>query len=290
MSFIHILLPVHNRKETTLRFIHCLKNQTYQNYELILIDDGSNDGTSEAVQKSLDNVTIIKGDGDLWWAGSLQKGYELLKKRSIPLSDIILIINDDTIFEESFLENGSSLLSKYRNILLLARCYTEQKHKLDDRGLTIDWFRLNFTQAISDDKIDCFSTRGLFFCMEDFNKIGGFFPKFLPHYLSDYEFTIRAKRKGMKMITDPSIKLWTSEKLTGFRELEKEPFIDFLKKFFSIKSSMNPMVWTAFVILAAPWYWKLHNILLIWFLAFRTITIALFNSIKYFINNRVIRS
>lgn len=278
MSDIHILLPVHNRREITLRFINCLKRQTCRNFELLLIDDGSTDGTSDIVRMSLPNVTILQGSGNWWWAGSLQKGYELLKKRSTPLSDVVLIINDDTIFEDDFLENGLSLLLKHQSSLLLAWCYKEQTQELDDAGLSIDWFRLSFIQAKTMEQIDCFSTRGLFFRMEDFIKIGGFYPKFLPHYLSDYEFTIRAKRKGMKMITDPSVKLWTSDQATGFRVLKKEPFTVFLGKFFSKRSAMNPMAWTAFVMLAAPWYWKPFNILLVWLLALRTIFRALVKS------------
>ncbi|MCK5537931.1 MAG: glycosyltransferase family 2 protein, partial [Bacteroidales bacterium] len=38
---IYIILPVHNRKKITEKFIKCLVKQTYQDFKLILVDDGS---------------------------------------------------------------------------------------------------------------------------------------------------------------------------------------------------------------------------------------------------------
>ena len=69
---IYILLPVHNRKEITRGFVECLKAQTFQDYRLVLIDDGSNDGTADMVKESIPSVTVLRGIGDWWWAGSLQ--------------------------------------------------------------------------------------------------------------------------------------------------------------------------------------------------------------------------
>jgi glycosyltransferase involved in cell wall biosynthesis len=63
---IFILLPVYNRKDMTEKFIRCLKAQTYQNYHLVLIDDGSTDGTEEMVCSYIQDPTMIRGKGN-WW-------------------------------------------------------------------------------------------------------------------------------------------------------------------------------------------------------------------------------
>ena len=83
--YIYILLPVHNRRELTRDFIDCLKAQTYQNFHLVLIDDGSTDGTDQMVRERIENLTVIRGNGDWWWAGSLQQGFNYLKKKAVPL-------------------------------------------------------------------------------------------------------------------------------------------------------------------------------------------------------------
>jgi glycosyltransferase involved in cell wall biosynthesis len=79
---IYILLPVHNRREITKVFIDCLEAQTWQNYHLVLIDDGSTDGTEQVVRERVENLTVIRGNGNWWWAGCLQQGFNFLKKRA----------------------------------------------------------------------------------------------------------------------------------------------------------------------------------------------------------------
>ena len=120
---VYLLLPVHNRKKITEKFIDCLSAQTYQNFHLILIDDGSIDGTELMVRKHVQSLTTIRGKGDWWWAGSLQQGYLWLKKQKVSPSDLVLIINDDTYFENNFLEIGVNLFNKLERAMILAQCY-----------------------------------------------------------------------------------------------------------------------------------------------------------------------
>ena len=97
---LYVLLPVHNRITITDGFIACLLSQTFKNYHLILIDDGSNDGTSEMVRSKVPNLTIIRGQGDWWWAGSLQQGLNCLKSQQLSNDDLVLFINDDFLLGE----------------------------------------------------------------------------------------------------------------------------------------------------------------------------------------------
>lgn len=264
MEKIYIILPVHNRREITRRFIECLKIQTYKNFHLLLIDDGSTDGTAEMIQGQIQSITIIKGKGDWWWAGSLQQGYQWLKSQELSISDIVLIINDDTEFDPDFLEIGLELLKKQEKTLLLAQCYSKQNQQLIDAGVHLDWSRLSFEKASTPEQINCLSTRGLFLRVEDLFKIGGFHPKLLPHYLSDYEFTIRAHRKGMKLITDPSLKLWVDEEATGHHKLYSGSLFVSFRRVFSKKSAFNPIIWTSFIVLTCPWKWKILNLYRVW--------------------------
>ena len=44
---ISVIIPTFNRKQTLKRAIESVKNQSYQNWELMIVDDGSTDGTIE---------------------------------------------------------------------------------------------------------------------------------------------------------------------------------------------------------------------------------------------------
>lgn len=261
---LYILLPVHNRREITRRFVRCLKAQSCREYHLLLIDDGSEDGTAEMVAETIPSLTILRGTGDWWWAGSLQKGYEWLKSRGTGPRDCVLVINDDTEFGEDFLEKGLDLLRKHERTLLLAQSYDRETFRLIDAGRRIDWRRLRFEPAKSPSDIDCLSTRGLFLRAADFLETGGFHPRILPHYLSDYEFTIRARRKGMKLLSDPALRITMDSSATGHHQSADESFRGFSKKYFSRRSAYNPLAWTVFIALACPWPWKLVHWLGLW--------------------------
>lgn len=54
---ISIIIPVYNAEKTIERLIKTIQSQTYKNYELILINDGSTDKTKEILEKyKSDNV------------------------------------------------------------------------------------------------------------------------------------------------------------------------------------------------------------------------------------------
>lgn len=267
MEMIYILLPVHNRCEITRRFIECLKVQTYRNFHLVLIDDGSSDGTAEMVTESISALTVIRGKGNWWWAGSLQQGYLWLKKQNIPASDLVLIINDDTEFEPNFIEQGIKLVRQRTRTLLLAWSYSRQTGRLMDSGVHVDWRKLSYEQAGNPARINCLSTRGLFLRIVDFFEIGGFYPWLLPHYGSDYEFTMRAHRKGMTLLSDPAVKLRLDEETTGYHEMSSDSFFERLPKIFSKRSAINPLYGTMYIILTSPWFWIPYNILRVWLFA-----------------------
>ena len=261
---VYILLPVHNRKSITGEFVRCLKAQRYGNYHLVLIDDGSTDGTDAMVREQIANLTVIKGVGRWWWGGSLQQGYLWLRDQETHDHDVVLIMNDDTEFEADFLERGLEILRNHPRSFLLAQCYSRSTGALLDSGVHADWRRLTFLQAEKPEDINCLSTMGLFIQAPDFFSVGGFHPKLLPHFTSDYEFTIRAHGKGFSLITDPSLRLWLKEETTWNRDIGQEPFFAFLRLFFSKRSAYNPVMWTFFVALVCPPRWKLQNWLKIW--------------------------
>ena len=252
---LYILLPIHNRRQLTKEFMKCLQKQTYQDFHLVLIDDGSTDGTADMVCNYLPDTTVIKGKGDWWWGGALHQGYKWIRKHAQDGKDFVLIINDDTSFEKDFLEKAVKFLQNKEKTLLLACTRSIQTGKIYDTGTKIDWAHFTFRNANEGEEIDCLATRGLFVRVEDFLMIGGFHPFLLPHYLSDYEWTIRAKRKGFRLITTLDIWLWNNEITTGYHKVENN-----IRSVFSKKSAVNPLYLFNFILLACPLKYKLSAI------------------------------
>jgi len=250
---IYILLPVHNRRQVTEKFVACLRRQTYWPFHLILIDDGSTDGTAESVTAAIESVTVIRGRGKFWWAGCLQQGLNTLAALHPSPGDILLIANDDIQFEDNFLESAAAVLRSRQRCLLLARVKNPETGEISETGIEANFRTLSFKIAASAERINCLSTRGLFLRWADAQAIGGFHPTLLPHYLSDYEWTIRATRRGFTCITVPE--LYFVNQQTGVSgavdfAAASGP-VEFMRRGLSRKSRVNPVDWVVFILLAA---------------------------------------
>jgi GT2 family glycosyltransferase len=80
MFRVAVLLTVFNRKDITLRGLESLFNASKQCnnciVDVFMTDDGSTDGTEEAVRLVYPNVHIIKGNGSLYWSGGMRKAWK----------------------------------------------------------------------------------------------------------------------------------------------------------------------------------------------------------------------
>ena len=59
---ISVIIPTFNRKKTLGRAIQSVMNQTLSPFEILIIDDGSNDGTEEWVKENFQNIKYIYQD------------------------------------------------------------------------------------------------------------------------------------------------------------------------------------------------------------------------------------
>jgi GT2 family glycosyltransferase len=126
---IATLITCHNRKDKT---IVCLKNlynaELPEKYaiEVFLVDDGSTDGTGEAVKKQFPQVKVIRGTSDLFWNGGMRLAWDTAAKTKD--YDFYLWLNDDTLLNKNSLNeliscyNQSLQLDKKASIIVGACC------------------------------------------------------------------------------------------------------------------------------------------------------------------------
>ena len=103
----------------------------------------------------------------------------------------------------------------------------------------------------------------------DFVDHGGFHPKLLPHYGSDYEYTIRASKNGYRIFSHPDVKVWTSGIMSGVEELEHElesrNFWRSLKiLLFSKRCRRNVVYLSIFAALTCRWYCTPGIVIKLW--------------------------
>ena len=261
---IYILLPVHNRKEVTRVFMQSLQAQSFTDYQLLLIDDGCTDGTADMVRQYIANVIVLQGSGHWWWAGSLQKGIDWLKSRNVSSDTLVLIINDDVRFAPDYLQNAVHLMSKKPGTLMLSRFVSADGREILETGVDADFRNFSFDIARSPELINCLSTRGLFMHWQEIVKTGNFHPRLLPHYASDWEYTIRAHRKGLKCETSDQLQIVPNFETSGTHVIKARGFMNFARKYFDRKTLNNPVHWSIFMMLASDRRWLPLNLVRIW--------------------------
>ena len=96
---IAVLLTCHNRKALTLRCLDTLVTQEHFRQEnVFLVDDGSTDGTGDAVRQVLPGANVIRGSGNLFWNGGMRLAWDSAKASGRQF-DFYLWLNDDVELE-----------------------------------------------------------------------------------------------------------------------------------------------------------------------------------------------
>jgi len=121
---ISIIIPIYNSEKYIEKCIASVLRQTYENYELILVNDGSTDKTLEIIKKIKDErIKIISQENK--GAGSA---------RNLGLDNCIgkyvcFIDSDDTV-EENYLEYMYDLIKKYDVDIVGCNYKKERKEKI----------------------------------------------------------------------------------------------------------------------------------------------------------------
>ena len=98
---LYIIIPVFNRKKFTEECLLSLRKQTNTNFKVIIVDDGSTDGTSEMIEKDFPEVILLKTKGDLFWTAATNLGIQHALDQQ---AKFIMTLNNDTLATEDFIE------------------------------------------------------------------------------------------------------------------------------------------------------------------------------------------
>ncbi|MGL1887008.1 MAG: glycosyltransferase family 2 protein [Reichenbachiella sp.] len=99
---IDILILNWNGYQLTKDCISSLKKISYSNYRIVLVDNGSIDGSVEKLTSEFDDLVIIENETNLGYAGGNNIGIDWIIKDQ--KSEFTLVLNNDTTVSKDFME------------------------------------------------------------------------------------------------------------------------------------------------------------------------------------------
>ena len=192
---VYVIIPVHNRKQTTLNCLAHLKQLgDLQRYQVVVVDDGSQDGTKSAINTFYPEVKVLEGDGNLWWTGAMALGMEYAHSQG---ADYFIWLNDDCFPQSQALSSIVEFMATHPDTIASANFYTEET---SDSPIYSGFKGRKSLLANPGEVIYVEGTTG--WCVgipaNVFRQIGAPEVNKFPHYGGDSMYTLKATRAGFK--------------------------------------------------------------------------------------------
>ena len=126
-KLVSIIIPVFNSKKFIFDTLESVNNQTYQDFEIILVDDCSNDGTFQLlkkIEKKNNKIRLFRTSKN---SGTVAAPRNLGVKKAN--GDIICFIDSDDIWEKDKIEKQIKFLKNKKIIVTSAASYFSKENK-----------------------------------------------------------------------------------------------------------------------------------------------------------------
>lgn len=209
-----------NQKKDVIECLESVSKMDYPNFETVMVDNGSTDGTIEEVTRLFPKVSIVRNASNLGCAEGVNGE---IRHAIHANADYLFIIANDAVVEPSTLSELMEVAQKDPELgMIFPKVYYYQSRKIwFAKGINlnggVDWLRgrfQNFVQNIEDDgscEEECdadFYPGG--FCvvnMAAVRKVGLLDPRYFI-YFDDTEWLVRIARAGFRGRYAPKALTW----------------------------------------------------------------------------------
>lgn len=222
---VAVLIPVFNHLEFTIKAVKDLLPFKNNQLEVVVIDDGSSDGTYQWLTNQAKDVIVLRGDGNLWWSGAINLGAKYAIEQLN--ADYLLLWNNDITFHPDYFYKLFRIIAEAdRNTVIGSKIYVNDQPKTiwsmggcfnPKTGLyNMFGYLQNDTEEFNRIKsVDWLTGMGTLVPKSVIEMIGFWDRKNFPQYHGDSDFTYRAKLAGYKIIVHPELIIFNNVKNSG---------------------------------------------------------------------------
>jgi len=210
--YLSIIVPTYNGSHKILNALHALENQTFQDFETIVVIDGSTDDTISKLnqyQTKLKSFKVIHQEN---------RGRSVVRNTGVSCAsgEIVLFMDDDMRFEPNVVEEHIHFHKIHNNVILVGNQIEEYSKLTNDFQFFKAFLSRKWTSEIGNDltKMDkpfitaahCSISKSLF------EKLNGFDE--LLTDAEDHDLAVRAREIGVEIYFNPTLIGWHDDFIT----------------------------------------------------------------------------
>ena len=206
MKKVGVIIPNYNGKKYLTDCLKSLQKQSHRDMEIILVDNGSSDGSIELVKRDFPSVRIVSLPENTGFANAVNVGIKATN------AEYVFLLNNDTICDVGVIEALGTVLDHKPGVFSVQAKMLQIKepHNIDDAG---DYYcALGWAFSPSKDKpqerysrracITSACAGAAMYRREVFEKIG-YFDEAHFCYLEDVDIGYRARLFGYVNVMEP---------------------------------------------------------------------------------------
>jgi GT2 family glycosyltransferase len=208
---VSVVIPNFHQREALLRCLRALGGQTYDRFEVIVVDNGSRDDSVPAARQEMPDVTVIEREQALGFAAAVNLGIEAANGR------YIAVLNNDAEPDREWLESLLAVFESTPDVGFLASAVLRRDEPdiVDSmgEGLSSGCFPFQVANGVAAEvgKREPLEVLGApataaIYRRELLEDVGGFDEDF-ETYLEDLDLSLRAQLAGWRCLVVPEARV-----------------------------------------------------------------------------------
>lgn len=185
------------------------ENTSYPNYEIIVVDNGSTDGSQTFIKESYPNINLIENKKNLGFSKANNQGIIAAG------GDFIFLLNNDTQVTKNWLTNLIEVAESDSKIGIVGCKMIFPNGEVQHAGgyITNAGIGRHYSNG-EEGEVEYVTGASMLIKREVIDKIGLLDEKFTPIYFEDTDLCFRARKAGFKVVYTPKSSIMHYEAAT----------------------------------------------------------------------------